>query len=72
MLLKSDICRNRVDGIPMHTLPRGDAHWAVSRWPSRPGVASWSWEGAIAQKADYLDEIIWQLMHSLNWTWFWL
>ena len=29
MLLKSDTCRNRLDGTPMHTLPRGDAHWAV-------------------------------------------
>jgi len=49
-----DTCRNRRDGTPMHP-PRGDAHGAVSRCPR------WVWglgRGAIAQKADYLDEII--------------
>jgi len=45
--------------------------WAVSRCPRRlRGGFSGSSEGAIAQKADYLDEIIWKLMHPLNWTWF--
>ena len=44
------------DGTPMHPSPVGDVHDAVSRCPRRMG--SGSWEGAIAKKADYLDEII--------------
>jgi len=58
-----------VDGTPMHTLPRGDAHQRrIGRveMPKAPRVGSGSWEGVIAQKADYLDKIIWQMMHPLN------
>jgi len=57
---------------PIHPLPVATRMGPCRGAQGAYGVGSGSWEGAIAQKADYLDEIIWQLMHPLNWTWFWL
>ena len=40
------------------TLPQWRRAWGRVEVPKAPRVGSGSWEGAIAQKADYLDKII--------------